>query len=76
MTIGVVVDCNEGYLDRLGMVNLYVTIESTSNASAVVKIFYAGALKYKRYIDATNVEKEIKNIEKCVETFKAKERKL
>lgn len=69
-TIGIVFDCNEGYLDRLGMVNLYVTIESTSNASAVVKIFYAGALKYKRYIDATNVDVEIKNIEKCVETFK------
>ena len=26
-TIGIVFDCNEGYLDRMGMVNLYVTIE-------------------------------------------------
>ena len=69
-TLGIVLDCGEGYLDRLGMINLYVTLESISDASAIVKISYAGALKYQRYINATNVDEEIKNIEKCVETFK------
>lgn len=47
-----------------------VTLESISDASAIVEISYAGALKYKRYIDATNVDEEIENIKKCVETFK------
>ena len=54
----------------MGMVNLYVKVESNSIANAVVKIWYAGALKYKRYVDATNVDEEIKNIEKCVGVFK------
>lgn len=51
-------------------INLYVELESISDASVVVKISYAGALKYQRYIDATNVDEEIKNIEKCVEVYK------
>ena len=69
-TIGIVLDCGEGYLGRIGMINLYVTLESIGDASAIVEISYAGALKYKRYIDATNVDEEIENIKKCVETFK------
>lgn len=68
--LGIVLDCDEGYLDRKGMINLYVELESISEASAIVKISYAGVLKYQRYIDATNVDEEIKNIEKCVEVFK------
>ena len=69
-TLGVVFDCEWGHFNRKGMINLYVEFESISNASVVVKISYAGALKYQRYIDATNVYEEIKNIEKCVEVFK------
>lgn len=69
-TLGIVLDCYEGYLNRIGMINLYVTLESISDASAIVKISYDGALKYQRYINATNVDEEIKNIERCVETFK------
>lgn len=69
-TIGIVLDCGEGHLGRIGMINLYVTLESIGDASAIVEISYAGALKYKRYIDATNVDEEIENIKKCVETFK------
>ena len=68
--IGVVFDCKCGYLNRKGMINLYVDLETISDASVVVKISYAGALKYQRYIDATNVDEEINNIEKCVEVFK------
>lgn len=63
-------DCKCGYLNRKGMINLYVDLETISDASVVVKISYAGALKYQRYIDATNVDEEFKNIEKCVEVFK------
>lgn len=69
-TLGIVLDCGEGHLDRIGMINLYVTLESIGDASAIVKISYAGALKYQRYINATNVDEEIENIKKCVETFK------
>lgn len=69
-TLGVVFDCEWGHFNRKGMINLYVELESISDASAIVKISYAGALKYQRYIDATNVDEEIKNIEKCVEVFK------
>ena len=69
-TLGVVFDCEWGHFNRKGMINLYVELESISNASVVVKISYAGTLKYQRYIDATNVDEEIKNIEKCVEVFK------
>ena len=69
-TLGIILDCGEGHLDRIGMINLYVTLESIGDASAIVEISYAGALKYKRYIDATNVDEEIENIKKCVETFK------
>ena len=68
--LGIVFECDDGYLNRMGMVNLYVKVESNSIANAVVKIWYAGALKYKRYVDATNVDEEIKNIEKCVGVFK------
>lgn len=69
-TLGIVLDCGEGHLDRIGMINLYVTLESIGDASAIVEISYAGALKYKRYIDATNMDEETENIKKCVETFK------
>lgn len=69
-TLGIVLDCGEGHLDRIGMINLYVTLESIGDASAIVEISYAGALKYQRYINATNVDEEIENIKKCVETFK------
>lgn len=69
-TLGIILDCGEGHLDRIGMINLYVTLESIGDASAIVEISYAEALKYKRYIDATNVDEEIENIKKCVETFK------
>ena len=70
LTLGVVFDCERGHFNRKGMINLYVELESINNASVVVKISYAGTLKYQRYIDATNVDEEIKNIEKCVEVFK------
>lgn len=69
-TLGVVFDCEWGHFNRKGMINLYVELESISDASVVVKISYAGILKYQRYIDATNVDEEIKNIEKCVEVYK------
>lgn len=52
------------------MINLYVTLETTNNDHAVVSISYDEVLKYQRYITMINVDKEIKNIEKCVETFK------
>ena len=52
------------------MINLYVKLETTNNDHAVVSISYDDVLKYQRYITMTNVDKEIKNIEKCIELFK------
>ena len=70
LNLGIVFCCNGGVLSQRGMINLYVTLETTNNDHAVVNISYDGVLKYQRYITMNNVDKEIKNIEKCVETFK------
>lgn len=70
LNLGIVFGCNGGVLNRRGMINLYVTLETTNNDHAMVSIFYDGILKYQRYITMINVDKEIKNIEKCVELFK------
>lgn len=70
LNLGIVFSCNGGVLNRRGMINLYVTLETTNNDHAVVSISYDGILKYQRYITMINVDKEIKNIEKCVELFK------
>ena len=70
LNLGIVFGCNGGVLNRRGMINLYVKLETTNNDHAVVNISYDGVLKYQRYITINNVDKEIKNIEKCVETFK------
>lgn len=70
LNLGIVFGCNGGVLSQRGMINLYVTLETTNNDHAVVNISYDGVLKYQRYITMNNVDKEIKNIEKCVETFK------
>jgi hypothetical protein len=70
LNLGIVFGCNGGVLNRRGMINLYVTLETTNNDHAVVSISYGGILKYQRYITMINVDKEIKNIEKCVELFK------
>ena len=70
LNLGIVFGCNGGVLNRRGMINLYVTLETTNNDHAVVSISYDGILKYQRYITMINVDKEIKNIEKCVELFK------
>ncbi len=68
--LGIVFGYNGGVLSRRGMINLYVTLETTNNDHATVKISYGELLKYQQYITMTNVNKEIRNIEKCVETFK------
>ena len=70
LNLGIVFGCNGGVLNKRGMINLYVTLETTNNDHAVVNISYDGVLKYQRYITMNNVDEEIKNIEKCVETFK------
>lgn len=70
LNLGIVFGCNGGVLSQRGMINLYVTLETTNNDHAVVNISYDGVLKYQRYVTMNNVDKEIKNIEKCVETFK------
>lgn len=70
LNLGIVFGCNGGVLNRRGMINLYVTLETTNNDHAVVSISYDRILKYQRYITMINVDKEIKNIEKCVELFK------
>ena len=70
LNLGIVFGCNGGVLSRRGMINLYVTLETTNNDHAVVSISYDGVLKYQRYITMINVDEEIKNIEKCVEIFK------
>lgn len=70
LNLGIVFGYNGGVLSKRGMINLYVTLETTNNDHAVVNISYDGVLKYQRYITMNNVDKEIKNIEKCVETFK------
>ncbi len=70
LNLGIVFGCNGGVLSQRGMINLYVTLETTNNDHAVVSISYDGILKYQRYITMINVDKEIKNIEKCVELFK------
>lgn len=70
LNLGIIFGCNGGVLSKRGMINLYVTLETTNNDHAVVNISYDGVLKYQRYITMNNVDKEIKNIEKCVETFK------
>lgn len=70
LNLGIIFGCNGGVLSRRGMINLYVTLETTNNDHAVVSISYGGILKYQRYITMINVDKEIKNIEKCVELFK------
>lgn len=70
LNLGIVFGYNGGVLSRRGMINLYVTLETTNNDHATVKISYGELLKYQQYITMTNVDKEIRNIEKCVETFK------
>ena len=70
LNLGIVFGYNGGVLNRRGMINLYVTLETTNNDHAVVSISYDGVLKYQRYITMINVDEEIKNIEKCVELFK------
>lgn len=70
LNLGIVFGCNGGVLSQRGMINLCVTLETTNNDHAIVKISYGEVLKYQRYITMNNVDKEIKNIEKCVETFK------
>lgn len=70
LNLGIVFGYNGGVLNKRGMINLYVTLETTNNDHATVKISYDGVLKYQRYITMTNVDKEIRNIEKCVEVFK------
>lgn len=70
LNLGIVFGYNGGVLSRRGIINLYVTLETTNNDHATVKISYDDVLKYQRYITMTNVDKEIRNIEKCVETFK------
>ena len=70
LNLGIIFGCNGGVLNRRGMINLYVTLETTNNDHAVVNISYDGVLRYQRYITMNNVDKEIRNIEKCVETFK------
>lgn len=70
LNLGIVFGCNGGVLSRRGIINLYITLETTNNDHAVVNISYDGVLRYQRYITMNNVDKEIKNIEKCVETFK------
>lgn len=70
LNLGIVFGYNGGVLSRRGMINLYVKLETTNNDHAVVSISYDDVLKYQRYITMTNVDKEIKNIEKCVEIFK------
>ena len=70
LNLGIVFGYNGGVLSRRGMINLYVKLETTNNDHAVVSISYDDVLKYQRYITMTNVDKEIKNIEKCIELFK------
>lgn len=42
LNLGIVFGCNGGVLNRRGMINLYVTLETTNNDHAVVSISYDG----------------------------------